>query len=138
MGLPFPKWNPLFNSYFADLKARAKNRGIPFSLTKDETYSVITKDCFYCGQPPSQVTKKKRYKGEFIHSGLDRVCSRLPYSSDNIVACCIVCNVMKNTFSFSMFLQQIRRIYKHHEKTKHSRTDLQDEVYGPFKKRIMR
>lgn len=138
MGSPPPVGASLLTSYYADMKARAKSRGIGWALSKEQFKDTVLQHCFYCDQPPTQVYKKKRYRGEFLHSGIDRIDSSLPYEFENVVACCSVCNVMKNTLSPALFFHKIKRIFTKHENTEYFRTEVQLEVYRSFQKRIMR
>jgi hypothetical protein len=57
--------------------------------------------CHYCGHKPGENEKL---------NGLDRVDPNGKYSDINTVACCGVCNSMKNAFNVNEFLENIRDI----------------------------
>lgn len=85
---------------FSNLKATAKVRNIPVSLTLVE-YNALTHDavCRYCaGSLPL-------YGG-----GVDRINNTEGYLLGNCVPCCSTCNMMKGELSKSAFLEHIRTI----------------------------
>lgn len=82
---------------YSNYKVTAKGRGIVFDLTKEEFLSFWQKPCTYCG-------------GEILTIGLDRVNNNKGYSLDNVVPCCIICNVMKLNFSRDIFIEHCEKI----------------------------
>ena len=90
------------------LASRVSRRGIDWSLSKQETVEVIVNNCDYCGTPPDRL-----YKGVHRYHGLDRIDSSLPYTKDNVVACCKTCNFAKNSLSVDEFKQWLERAYNH-------------------------
>ncbi len=78
-------------------KSGAKQRGLEFSLTKEQFESYWKKPCFYCGD-----------KIETI--GLDRIDNSKGYTLDNIVPCCKTCNNMKKDLSQEEFISQCKKI----------------------------
>lgn len=71
---------------FTRQKYRAeKQRGITWSLTREEYGSLITKPCHYC----------EGHTGSF-GVGLDRMNSSLGYTCENVVPCCGDCNIVKS------------------------------------------
>lgn len=60
---------------------------------------IINKECFYCS-----------YKDEKMYNGIDKIDSSLGYIKDNCVACCAICNYMKNTMDVGSFLRKVREI----------------------------
>lgn len=65
-------------------KARAKRRGITWTLSEKEFYSLIAKNCQYCQASPIMQTG----------SGLDRFDNSKGYTKENAVPCCAICNRM--------------------------------------------
>ena len=55
--------------------------------------------CFYCGKFPIEKL-----------NGMDRKDSNKPYTYDNTVACCKMCNYMKGVFGKDDFIKQCKRI----------------------------
>ena len=77
-------------------------------------------NCYYCNIPPSkvfnygktmklsQVTIKE---ADFIYNGLDRIDSSKKHIIDNVVPCCIECNVAKRCLSIDEFYNLISNLY---------------------------
>lgn len=91
----------LFSSYKSD----AKRRGIEFKLVFEEFKKITSKNCIYCGLPPSSGNSSYHY------NGIDRINSSKGYLSDNIDPCCWKCNTMKWNLSKEEFLKHIETIY---------------------------
>lgn len=92
-------------------KINAKKRNIKYDITEEQFAEITQKDCFYCGVKPSNVSKKKLSNGDYIYNGIDRVDNSKGYEIDNIVPCCRICNVAKNTLTLSEFKNWIKRSY---------------------------
>lgn len=82
------------------IKSGAKERGLSFNLTNENVKQLLHESCYYCGTPHAD--------------GIDRIDSFKPYSEDNVVPCCKVCNIMKNKFSMETFMEHIKAIYERH------------------------
>jgi len=106
--------NKIINEY----KRHAKERGVPFYLSREEFKGLTQKTCFYCGAPPSNIATDKRGKnyGEFIYGGIDRLDNNKGYELSNCVPCCRRCNRAKDTMSFGEFLSWISTVYMRHLK----------------------
>lgn len=89
-----------FRRRLGSIKGNAKCRGFDFNLTEEQTEELINKPCFYCGQEHSD--------------GIDRLDSSKPYTIDNCVPCCFVCNRMKNKYPLNLFLEKVEKIYNLH------------------------
>ena len=89
-----------FRQRLNSIKSNAKGRGYNFNLTEEEVEKIIEKPCFYCGKEHSD--------------GIDRIDSTKPYTIDNCVPCCYICNRMKNKFSLDLFLDKVEKIYNLH------------------------
>lgn len=89
-----------FRQRLGSIKSNAKGRGYNFNLTEEEVEKIIEKPCFYCGKEYSD--------------GIDRIDSTKPYTIDNCVPCCSICNRMKNKFSLDLFLDKVEKIYNLH------------------------
>lgn len=80
----------------------AKQRGIDVDMTAIEGFEGMTvMECFYCGHIAD--------KGQRLNS-IDRVDSRKPYTLENSVPCCAICNQMKACHSIDNFVGIVRRI----------------------------
>lgn len=82
---------------FHQAKRRAGQRGKQWTLTRDEFAALTEQPCTYCGDPDTTDTSG---------SGLDRRDSSRGYHLDNVVPCCVECNLAKgpDTFSYEEML----------------------------------
>lgn len=96
----------VFNRY----KKRAEQRGIEF-VTKELFAELCQKDCFYCGEPPSNSVPNSGGRGVWMYSGLDRVNVDLKTYVNNCVPCCIMCNVSKSNYSLQEFFAWVSKLY---------------------------
>lgn len=102
----------LINRY----KGGAKRRGIPFELSDEELSTLFKSPCSYCGQSETNTCKGLgKTSGDYPYVGIDRRDSSLGYIRENIVPCCWVCNMMKNTLEENFFLKHIEKIYNHRD-----------------------
>lgn len=85
-----------FNIY----KLNAKQRNIEFLLTIEEFELIASNNCYYCNSNDD--------------IGIDRINSNKPYIIDNCVACCSMCNRMKNTYSQEEFINKCKLIANLH------------------------
>jgi len=90
----------------------ARNKGRPFTLTREQFISLATGDCFYCGRPPQQSVCGFIH-GDFIHNGIDRISSAGGYTPDNSRSCCKTCNIAKHTMDESEFIAWVMRVASH-------------------------
>lgn len=103
------------NYWIRKYKNRAKKLKIPFSLTKSEFFSICSRNCHYCNQPPEEKTagyKRKGNNDKFFANGIDRVDPKKGYEIDNCLPCCKTCNFMKTDKSYEDFKKRIELIYK--------------------------
>lgn len=88
----------------------AKKRNLSWSLTQEFFFSLIHKECYYCGLPPSNNSK---YKGtDFLYTGIDRIDNDIGYEYGNVVPCCKICNMAKRSMKQHEFIKWIDRITK--------------------------
>jgi hypothetical protein len=102
-----------FNLLYAGYRCSAETRSIEFNLTKDNVAQLTKQDCFYCGAPPKILYAPDLPNGGYIYNGIDRKDSSVGYNLDNCVACCKMCNWMKNAFTVEDFISQCSRIIEH-------------------------
>lgn len=105
--------NYLFLSYAGSARARK----IDFGLTKEEFEKLIFENCHYCDSAPSNI-KSSRVEGKdgLRYNGIDRVDNSGGYFADNVVTCCVTCNMMKRNMTKCDFEAHIKRIATHVEK----------------------
>lgn len=102
------KWNKIYltsNStsyaiYTSEVKSK---KNIEMRLTKEEYNTLKLLPCYLCGIKPSS----------FHKNGIDRIDSSIKeYNTDNSRSCCYHCNLMKNDFDLSLFLEKCKEIDK--------------------------
>lgn len=76
----------------------ARARKMEFTLTKEDFFGIIKRDCVYCGAKPS------------LLNGVDREDNKKGYVKDNCVPCCAICNHMKHTLSVQDFINHCAKI----------------------------
>ncbi len=92
-------------------KQSAKRRGIEFSISTEDFYSLITLPCSYCKSPPKTSMKLNAHP-DFLYTGLDRVNNSAGYTLNNVVPCCSVCNFSKAGMSLDEWKNWITAVYK--------------------------
>ena len=109
-----PKGVALLNYVYNSYKHSAKVKGLKFNLTKDQIKEIITKDCHYCGMPPSNEYSSKHFAGakDFKRHGIDRKDNSEGYVLDNCVPCCKSCNYLKRHYNYEEFINKIATIYE--------------------------
>ena len=107
-----PKGESRFRHVLARYKIQAKQRKISFDLTVEQARELMSKDCYYCGNPPNNLSQRKGQYGDFVYSGLDRVDNKIGYTVGNCVPCCATCNGMKSDLTSGAFLDHVKKIYK--------------------------
>ncbi len=112
-----PKGEAAFNAAYSGYQRTAIQKGNSFELSKKEFRSLIIRDCFYCGDPPSEYKDGSGRNGRFKRNGLDRMDNDKGYILDNVVACCKTCNVMKKAMDVGKFLCHINEIARRHSLT---------------------
>jgi len=110
-----PKGKASFNAILKKIKKGAVRRGYKWNIPKEVLKELIIKDCFYCGNKPSNVQKNHSHNGAFMYNGLDRVDNNKGYTIDNIVPCCWDCNRAKYTMNVGEFFLWIKRIVDHNK-----------------------
>ena len=79
------------------IKKSAKSRKINWELSDDFARHLMQSKCVYCDQLVA-------------FNGIDRVDSGGIYIDSNCVACCKICNIMKQSFSAETFLNIVKYI----------------------------
>lgn len=108
-----PKGLAAINNVAYQLQYRAKTRGIPWGLTREETIVLISQPCFYCGCSPKHEWRRPDVNGGCRWNGIDRVDNKQGYTKENAVSCCGPCNKAKLDRSLDDFLEWVRQVYHH-------------------------
>lgn len=101
---------------FQTYKDCARRRGIVFQLTACECGYLFRRNCFYCGYPPSNVSRNRNDKTvTFVYNGIDRLDNNNGYTVNNAVPCCVVCNRAKSLQSIDEFVERCKLIVDRHK-----------------------
>jgi len=108
---PLPPGRAARNRVLKQYRGAARHRGLAWELAGEEFDELTSKDCTYCGCPPSTVQRGDgRNSGEFVYNGIDRVDNALGYVIGNVVPCCPVCNHAKKDMSHGEFMAWVTRL----------------------------
>lgn len=103
--------NRIFRSY----RENARRRGLAWDLSGTDFERLAALNCFYCGAPPSMVSKPlSQFGGEWAYNGIDRVDNTQGYRPDNVITACKICNHAKRDLSYGEFLAWIARLTEYH------------------------
>ena len=97
---------------FNSLRSRAKRRGLKVEITFEEYRYLKISDCHYCGIDNMFL----KYYCEVMNIGMpymsiDRKDNTKGYTSDNVVACCFLCNKIKGSFFTEEEMRKIGEQY---------------------------
>jgi len=95
------QYNRSLDGIFVNVRYSAKRRNIEFNLTKEEFivwYNNQEKKCYYCKRNLEEIKKDKILNLNSYRFSIDRKDNNRSYSLDNIVLCCLGCNVVKGKF----------------------------------------
>jgi hypothetical protein len=81
----------------SNYKHSAKERGYEYTLTIEVLKSYYKKECYYCNDVVNDIS-------------LDRINNTKGYTPDNIISCCIKCNIMKHTQTQKEFIDRCKTI----------------------------
>ena len=108
----FGSEEPAKNCKYAAYRVAARNRNLPFELSKEDFFKIVKMDCTYCGIGPINESRAST-KGSFYYcNGVDRVDNSLGYTKENSVPCCGICNRAKHTMSATEFIAWLDRVTK--------------------------
>ncbi len=101
------------HNIYCKYRHESKKGNVEFNLNNYEFSKIVHSNCHHCGTEPSRVySSNKKYHGDKLHNGIDRVDSSKGYIIGNVVPCCYQCNSMKLDYSVGDFLKQVEKIYK--------------------------
>jgi hypothetical protein len=102
--------------HFQEYITSANKRFVKFNITIVDFAGLVGLECTYCG-----------YYNESEVVGIDRVDNSVGYILSNVVACCGVCNKMKNVHSLSFFKEHVRKMYNKMQEEEESSEEEQEE-----------
>lgn len=91
-------------------KRSASVAGREFLMDENLFFEKISKNCIYCGAPPTGDYKFIREISSFKCNGIDRINNNLPYSAENTVTCCARCNKAKATMTAQEFVDLCQNV----------------------------
>lgn len=104
-------------SLLRQYKNGAKKRGILFTISDAEFFSIIKTPCYYCGK--FRCRRNIHTKEEFYNfNGVDRIDSLKGYTAGNVVPCCTYCNQAKNSREPDEFLVWVNDLYDYQMRKK--------------------
>lgn len=103
-----------FKRLFYAYKKSAKQRKLEFNLSEEDFKLIVTGNCHYCGDPPSNKIGHYSKHSFFTYNGIDRINNLKGYEKRNVLTSCWKCNRMKNILGKDDFLEQCRKICKYH------------------------
>lgn len=101
----------ILNERLIHAKARAKQHGLEFNLTKADLIAQFERQqglCYYSNLPMIFTQGQETMLNTI---SIDKVDATKGYTTDNIVLCRYVCNLMKNVLTREMFRAEILEIY---------------------------
>lgn len=93
------------------IKKNAIDRKKSFNLTLEYALNIITQNCHYCNDEPTQIKNTTINFIPFYHNGIDRKNNDIGYEIGNCLPCCVKCNVAKSTMTYEDFKNLINKIY---------------------------
>ena len=109
-----PVGEAAFNQIFGRMQSSARRRGFEWRLTKEQVHALTQQLCYYCGVEPNQGSNlSTNHNGAFIYNGIDRIDNTKGYTINNVVPCCGICNVAKNTQTLEQFKIWIHAVNEH-------------------------
>ena len=116
-------WDAVYKGYIYS----AEQRGLVFSLSREQAIALMKANCHYCGAPPSLSESKSgkaqnrvRYADyykqfQLYRNGIDRIDNTQGYLLTNCISACKFCNLAKATSTYDDFISWAKRVAKHHD-----------------------
>lgn len=112
-----PEGQASLNNLIYTYKKIAKDRNHNWDLTEKEAHKLFIGNCYYCDCVPKQLQyMSKKFNGQLLYNGIDRIDNKKGYEKNNTVSCCGICNWMKRDLSKSKFIIHVNKIVKIHSK----------------------
>lgn len=99
-----------FRARFQQYNKNAIKRKLIFNLDLNQFKQIVIQNCHYCNSEPRLYFMAKSIVENVAMNGIDRKDNNIGYQLDNCLACCKICNLMKNTLSYVEFLNHINKI----------------------------
>jgi hypothetical protein len=113
--------------FFDEYRRNSAMKKHDFYIDFEYFNKLISSNCHYCGKEPVERDrwKQNEHKGQqrLKCNGIDRIDSKVGYTTSNTVACCSMCNIMKNVYSQKDFLEHASRIHQFNNKSSTTRVE---------------
>jgi hypothetical protein len=102
--------------YLYDIYRRnAKKRNYCWDLTIEDFQDITSRNCYYCGVEPQQISLKRKGNGHYMYNGIDRKDNNVGYTLQNSMPCCGICNRAKMSLDYNEFKVWIQRLIKYNK-----------------------
>ena len=115
---------------FSRFRANALSREIDFELSRIDFESIVTQDCYFCGdkavkfnpycrkgeavdRKPGRRSQETIDRAWVLANSIDRLDNAVGYTIANSKPCCVECNMAKGTRSAEKFLAHAKRLINH-------------------------
>lgn len=101
-----------FRRLFSSYKNNAIKRNLEFKLSNEQFKNLTKQNCHYCNTSPWQLSNdsKHSFEAKYLYNGIDRKDNKIGYLINNCLPCCGVCNRLKGTLSYELFIFKVRQI----------------------------
>jgi hypothetical protein len=103
----------LKNKAVRQYQNNAKDGGLEWALSNEQSIALMENHCHYCGSAPSRTIRKPHCAGEFKCNGIDRKDNTKGYTVENTVPCCTFCNFKKSSTGYIEFAAWVDRVHRH-------------------------
>jgi len=91
------------NVSYSSYNKRAQEKGLDFTITREEFYQKASEPCYICGKETTDEHK----------NGIDRFDNTNGYTADNIKSCCWSCNFIKKNKKYDDVIEKLCSIYEY-------------------------
>lgn len=107
------------HAIFCQYRCNARTRGLDFQLSKEQFLTITSRNCTYCGAPPSNTARHTGGNSKpetialslYLYNGIDRVDNTRGYVDGNCVPCCKQCNRAKTDMTVEEFHTWVARVH---------------------------
>ena len=89
--------SPTPSRRWKEFQRQARRRKLPVVMEMRHYHLLTKQPCAYCGRKVGSI-------------GVDRVCNSEPYTAENTLPCCSVCNFMKRDLDLGAFVSAAKAI----------------------------
>jgi hypothetical protein len=108
---------------FSTYKSSALAKNLVINITQSEHDDIVKQKCYYCGD-----------MHERGFNGIDRRDSTKGYLLDNCVSCCQMCNYMKGSLNFIVFIKRAEHIVSYNDLIKNKK--YHDKAFNDYLVRV--